>query len=225
VPPPRRPGLADRIAGLLLFLPVPLVLWLLTAQPLGPGASLGTGVAVMLTHRLYARPFALSRSSRRCLWCGGPSGEGPALDVEEPPGRTSWRACGGPHAARLVRTLSWASRHSRFLAAGVLGTLLVFLAGALLAAAGRPAWLVAGDPVAVFRLGIALTVLPLGWLGPRGPLAGDPGPRRPPRVPFAVHAQALVGTLAVVWLFRLVGLWWLAAALLHAARRIGLLPG
>ena len=46
--------------------------------------SLGTGVAVMLTHRLYARPFALSRAHRRCLWCGGPAGDGPGVDLDEP---------------------------------------------------------------------------------------------------------------------------------------------
>ncbi len=47
---------ADRLLGLLLFLPVPLVLWLLTRQPLGTLASLAIGFALMATHRLYARP-------------------------------------------------------------------------------------------------------------------------------------------------------------------------
>ena len=71
-----------------------------------------------------------------------------------------------------------------------------------------------GRHVAVFRLGIALAVLPFGWLAP---LAGPPGgPKR--RLPFPLHIQALLGTLWVVWLFRLVGLWWLVAALVHLSR-------
>ena len=202
-----------RVAGVLLFLPVPVVLWLFTRQPLGPWASLALGVALMATHRLYARPFALAWADRRCLWCGGGAGEGPRLDLEEPPGRTSWRACGDGHADRLARTLGWAAQRRLFLAVGILGTLAVFLAGAV--AAGRPAWLQPGDPVALFRLGVAVTVLPLGWLAPASPI-----PSRAERLPFPVHIQALVGTLWVLWLFRLVGLWWLGAGLLHVARRL-----
>jgi hypothetical protein len=208
---------SDRLGGVLLFLPVPVVLWLFTRQPLGPWASLGLGVLLVLTHRLYARPFALSRASRRCLWCGGPAGEGPAIDVDEPLGRTSWRACGAAHSSALARTLGWAAKRSRLLAFGILGTLALFLSLSVAAALGRPAWLRAEDAVAVFRLGVGLTVLPFGWLAPlTGPAGGPKG-----RLPFPLHIQALLGTLWVVWLFRLVGLWWLVAALLHLAGNHG----
>jgi hypothetical protein len=211
---------SDRPAGLLLFLPVPLVLWLFTRQPLGPWASLGAGAFLVLTHRLYARPFALARAERRCLWCGGPSGDGPAVEVDEPLGRTSWRACGVPHASALSRTLGWAAGHSRLLALGILGTLALFLAGAVLAALGRPSWLAPEDPVALFRLGIALSVLPFGWLAPGSGGHGPAPEDAARRLPFPVHIQALLGTLWVVWLFRLVGLWWLVAALVHLSRRL-----
>jgi hypothetical protein len=215
---------SDRRAGILLFLPVPVVLWLFTQQPLGPWASLGTGAVLMLTHRLYARPFALSRAARRCLWCGGPAGEGPGVEAEEPHGRTSWRACRASHASALRRTLGWAAARSRLLALGILGTLALFLLGAVAAALGRPAWIEPQDPVALFRFGIALTVLPFGWLAPASQTRGAPGlaPESQParRLPFPVHIQALLGTLWVLWLFRLVGLWWLVAALLHLSRRL-----
>jgi hypothetical protein len=212
---------SDRLAGLLLFLPVPVVLWLFTRQPLGPWGSLGAGALLVLTHRLYARPFALSRAARRCLWCGGPAGDGPGVDVHEPLGRTSWRACGAPHAGALLQTLGWATDRSWLLALGILGTLALFFLGAVAAALGRPAWLEPGDPVALFRLGVALTVLPFGWLAPASVARGVPPEGRPAgRLPFPVHIQALLGTLWVVWLFRLVGLWWLVAALLHISRRL-----
>ena len=61
----------DRLLGVLLFLPVPVVLLLFTRMPLGVGESLALGVAITITHRFYARPFARSRADRRCLWCGG----------------------------------------------------------------------------------------------------------------------------------------------------------
>jgi hypothetical protein len=203
----------DRVLGLLLFLPVPAVLYLFTQAPLDPPISLALGVVLMASHRLYARPFALARAGRRCLWCGGAAADGPGLTVVEPPGSTQWRACGEEHAAAGRRFLGWAGAHRTFVQAGILGTLALFLALALVAAL-RPWGLVRyADAVGVFRLGIAATVLPLSILGPRGPDG------RPLRTPFPVHIQALIGTTAVLWLFRIVGLVWLALAILHFAGR------
>jgi hypothetical protein len=68
--------------------------------------------------------------------------------------------------------------------------------------------------VAFFKLGIALTVLPLGWLALRRPPADGAL-----RVPFPVHIQALVGSWTVLWLLRVIGAVWLMQAGLHAWRR------
>lgn len=200
--------------GALLFLPVPAVLLLFTRAPFGPLASLGLGVALMLTHRLYARPWALARSARRCLWCTRPADAGSELVIEEPFGTTTWRACSDDHADRVRRLLGWAGAHGLFLKAGILGTLGIFLIAAVLTTLGWLGPLRHADAVAVFRLGIAATVLPLGWLGStRPPEAG------PLRVPFPVHIQALVGSWTVTWLFRVVGAVWLVQAIVHAWQR------
>ena len=210
-------AVSQRIAGLLLFLPVPVVLALFTRQPLGPWPSLALGVLVMATHRLYARPFALARRDGRCLWCGSRAGAGPSFELREPDGVTSWRACSAQHEELARRTLGWAAAHGHFLAAGILGSLAAFLALAAAVASGRARGIEMADAVAVFRLGVALSVLPLGWLGPsRGPAASADR-----ALPFPVHIQALVGTLWVVWLFRLVGLWWLVAGALRVVQRLG----
>lgn len=202
--------MSDRLPGILLFLPVPVVLFLFTQAPVGVTASLGLGVALMLSHRFYARPFSLRRATRRCLWCGRAVGpEAPGLDLVEPFAATSWRACPA-HLDRLRRTLGWAQARAGFLKLGILGTLLAFLALALLVPHA--------DATAFFRLGIAVTVLPMGLLGPR-----HAAPVGPLRVPFPVHIQALIGTHAVLWLFRLVGAAWLALALCHGAQRLGAL--
>lgn len=209
--------MGDRTAGLLLFLPVPLVLWLFTRMPLGAAPSLILGILLVATHRLYARPFALSRAGRRCLWCGGPAARGPTLTVAEPPGVTEWRTCGPRHHDAVARVLDFAARHALTLKAGILGTLGIFLVATLGAAAGWLRVVTPADATAFFRLGVAATVLPLGWLGER---LGRPGVE-PPRVPFPLHIQALIGTRAVQWLFRLVGLAWLLLAARHAAIRLG----
>jgi hypothetical protein len=211
-----------RVAGVLLFLPVPLVLFLFTRAPLGVLVSLGVGVVLTLTHRLYARPWALSRAAGRCLWCGGSalvaSPTGTQLSIEEPFGRSVWRACGEPHARSLRRVLGWAARRAPLLKLGILGTLAVFVAWGSAAGFGWLGPLAFGDAVAFFRLGIALTVLPLGWLAARA----TPAPVETLRAPFPLHVPALIGLWAVLWLFRLIGLVWLIQGGLHLAQRLGL---
>jgi hypothetical protein len=203
----------DRLLGLLLFLPVPAVLVLYTQAPLGPLPSLAAGIALMASHRFYARPFALARAGRRCLWCGGAAADGPALAVEEPFGETRWRACGEGHARAARRFLAWTGSHRRFVQAGILGTLAAFLVLALAAALRPSGGLRYADAVNFFRVGIAATVLPLSVLGVRG------ADGLALRTPFPLHVQALIGTAAVLWLFRLVGVAWLALAVVHFATR------
>jgi hypothetical protein len=232
----------DRALGILLFLPVPLVLWLFTRQPLGILPSLGLGALLMLTHPLYARPFALRRARERCLWCGGRARERKTeegarhelsvrqeptdrrelpdrqeLTLVEPRGTTTWYACRREHLVPLRHTLGYAERHTRFLRAGILGALGVFLLASIPAALRRSGPIRADDAVALFRLLVALTVLPLGWIGPRGPMREAIG--TPIRTPFPVHIQALIGTWGVLWLFRLIGILWLIQGIAHFTRR------
>jgi hypothetical protein len=206
----------DRLLGLLLFLPVPLVLFLFTQAPLGVWTSLGLGVLLMLTHRLYARPFAQARAEHRCLWCGRALHSGRELIVEEPSGVTRWRACGEPHARRALAFLDWSGAHRVFLQGGILGTLVLFLVLAALAAAGLARGARYLDAVNVFRLGIAATVLPLALLA-----VANRAVSSRVRTPFPVHIQALIGTRAVLWLFRVVGVAWLGLAVVYAVRRFG----
>lgn len=206
----------DRLVGLLLFLPVPVVLFLFTRLPLGVDASVALGVVLMATHRVYARPWALRRSSTRCLWCGGPGGARP-VELREPGGETTWAACSPSHHALLRRLLGWADGHRMLLVLGILGALAVFLVLVLAAAHGVAGPVQVPDAVNLFRLSVALSVLPLGWLGPR---SQEPPPGRV-AAPFPVHIQALLGSLAVTWLFRGVGIAWLALGVRHFAGRLG----
>jgi len=208
-----------RVIGVLLFLPVPLVLFLFTRAPLGILPSLGIGIVLMLTHRVYARPWALARAHRRCLWCGADIAatlSAAELVLEDPLGRASWCACREAHARPVRAVLAWAAARSRFLTFGILGTLGVFLAWAAGSQLLAPSRLEHDDAVAFFRLGIAACVLPLGWLSARS----DATSGEAPRSPFPLHVPALVGLRTVLWLFRLVGMLWLAQGSLHVAERV-----
>ncbi len=205
-----------RVAGIALFLPVPLVLWLFSFTPLGIPLSLTAGVLVMLTHPLYARPFALERKTRRCLWCGRETRDGTLLTVAEPQGETTWRVCCADHESRLRRFLGWAGRGRWLLRGAILGGLALLLVVTPLAGTGRLAPLVPGDGITSFKLLVALVVFPLGLLGP---VAGPPSPGAL-RVPFPVHIQSLIGTCAITWLFRIVGAIWLLRSSIYVAQRL-----
>jgi hypothetical protein len=205
-----------RLAGALLFLPVPIVLLLFTRLPLGVWPSLALGVALMATHRLYARPFARRHADARCLWCAGAAGGGPVLRVAEPFGETEWRTCGPAHGERVRQVLGWARRHALLLKVGILGGLAVFLLGASLSPLALPRALQPQDWVAFFRVAVATAILPLGWLA----LRNAPSPAEPLPAPFPVHIQALIGTASVLWLFRVIGIVWLALAVAHVASRL-----
>lgn len=240
-----------RFAGFLLFLPVPAVVFLFTRLPFGVVPSIAAGLALMMTHPLYARPWALRHAAHRCLWCGGPvapgarDSAGTALAVTDPRGTVNWGACGDEHRTSLVATLRFAARHGALLRVGILGTVAVSLVAAVLADRGWLGPFYVSDASAFFRLGVAVTVLPLGWLGPRlgggggaapaliGPTAVDRGGTGSARLgpgrietadtlhaPFPLHPAALIGVNAVLWLFRLIGLIWLAQGAFHVVERV-----
>ncbi len=211
-----------RLIGLLLFLPVPLVLILFTRLPFG-GISILAGLLLMATHQLYARPWAARRSGERCLWCGRsipPSatdrpGAGLVLTVADPRGVLSWGACGEAHLASAVEALRRAWRQRLLLRAGILGALVLYLGTAIPASLGWIGPITTGDASAIFRFGIAVTVLIYSWPWPAR--RGTPG--GPLRAPFPMHVPALIGVATVLWLFRLVGFLWLVQSIAHLARR------
>ena len=122
-----RRAMLERVAGLLVFLPIPFVLYLYTNNPWGVALSMGVGVVLMVTHVLYARPFARWRASKRCLWSGARIEQGVPVTVHDPLGAIDWKARDPRAAERLERTFGWAHRNSNFLRIGVLGTLITFL--------------------------------------------------------------------------------------------------
>jgi hypothetical protein len=162
--------------------------------------------------------------------------------VTDPRGTVDWVACGEEHRASLVAMLRFAARHGALLRVGILGTVTVSLAAAALADRGWLGPFRVSDASALFRLGVGLTVLPLGWLGPRlregigapaasvGPESrgdgggdrygdGEVGPTASLRAPFPLHLAALIGVNPALWLFRLVGLIWLAQGAFHVVER------
>lgn len=190
--------------GLLLFLPIPLVLFLFVRHPEPVGLSLLAGVVLMLGHRFVARPWMERVRLAKCLWCNrflpadAPGTE--RLEIATSGGPLVARCCAGHHdpAARYLAFLdawSWPLRLGIFLP-------LLLLLGSLAAFALRGGGFVP-TTTALFKLVIGATVN----LAAFGYLAASPHPR--PRVPFPPHNFFLLGIRNLLWIFRLVGIWWI----------------
>ena len=199
--------LGDQLLGLLLFLFIPVVLFLFVVHPEPLRWSVAAGVVLMLGHRMIARPYMSRVAGRRCLWTGGSLAEHDATSVE-------LGTLGEPVVAR-VRTLherdlrrffSFVCRRRMPLRAGIFLPLLLLLGTLAAAAAGQASDDTVVIATNVFRLVVGLTVnfAAWGWLAVREP-------DQEIRVPFPLHNFFLLGVRALLWIFRLVGIWWIWA--------------
>jgi hypothetical protein len=207
-----------QLLGVVLFLFIPLVLFLFVRHPEPIPASLGAGVALMVGHRFLARPYMEAVRLRKCLWCNGR----PQPSVETVTLLVGARGAGAerelvaavcPHhrdpAARFVGFLDRARLPLRL---GIFVPLLLLLVALLAASFGERRWL---DPtVALFQLvvGITVNVAAFGCLAAK--------PVEPARPPFPAHNFFLLGIRNLLWVFRLVGIWWIVVGALGLARVI-----
>lgn len=198
----RPASLAELLLGAVLFLPIPVVLWLFVGQPRPLARSLAVGIALMVAHRFVARPYMRRIAARRSLWSGLPV-RGAASRVEIRLGReTLSAACEPTERERTLRFFAFLRRWRWLIRAGIFGPLLALLACLAMTAAGRPTPL--GSVTAFFQLAVGVTVAGCSFLWPL-----EKAPREPivPAVPM--HTFFLLGTVPLLWIFRLVGLWWI----------------
>jgi len=200
-----------RVPGVLLFLFIPLVLFLFVSEPVSAGGSHLLGVAIMFAHRLAARPYMLANLSRRCLWCGAAVETGERVPAGDRGGPLVFSACAPACRDRALVFVAFAERWRAFFLAGIGVPLAVFVATGLLAAAGvevlsREARLV------IFRGVIAATVLSAALLHRTEPL-----PTRSPRFPFPIHNVFLLGIRLTLAVFLVVGALWLVQTALILA--------
>lgn len=207
------------LQGLLLFLFIPLVLILFLRQPLGPGWSVALGLAIMVVHRLLAASWTAKFADVRCLWCGR-VGVGRTVPVMASGRRWQMTACSDAHAALVARFLGSVFRFRTPIAIGIFVPLAWLIVASLSSAAGHP--LLPHDTNAlIFRVVVAATVVTASlapFMGQtssaRSPASAlDPPLDHPLRCPFPIHNLSLLGIRNTLWMFRIVGAWWLIDAL------------
>jgi len=202
-----------RVTGALFFLFIPLVLVLFLRMPLGLPGSVVLGIVLMFTHRLIARPFMARHLERRCFWCGRDlPGPGVPVPFRSRTRTIEARACSGTHAGRLIA-------FARMVAAGRLVVFLliflpvsIYLANALLTITGH-GFLPLETARAAFKIPIAVAVVTLSFAWPLGARL-----TREPAIDLPSHNLSLLGVATTLWVFRIVGLFWLVQAAWNALR-------
>lgn len=190
--------------GLLLFLFIPAVLFLFVRHPAPLWLSLAGGVALMVGHRRLARPYFRRALARKCVWCNRTlPAAAEALALTQRSETFAARACPG-HRAPAAKFFAFLGRFRLPLALGIFVPLLALLATLAAAAAGQKVPLPA--VTAFFQLAIGLTVNAAA-LAYRFTPESPAGAALP--VPFPVHNFFLLGVRTLLWIFRLVGLWWI----------------
>ncbi|MEO7793513.1 MAG: hypothetical protein ABIV06_01970 [Thermoanaerobaculia bacterium] len=211
--------------GVVLFLFIPLVLFLFVGRPMPVAACVAAGLGVMAVHRLIARPYMQASRPHKCVWCnrffvGEAGGEHAAqLAVVLAQGGAAapleLLACPA-HVEPTRRFFSFVDRCRLPLRIGI-GLPLGLLLGALLAfSAGIGDW--TEPATALFRLVVGLSV----QLAALGPWLG--APREQSRAAFPVHNFYLLGVRAILWIFRIVGIWWIVSGGRYWLEAGGLIP-
>lgn len=191
------------LTGVLLFLFIPLVLFLYVRHPEPVGVSLVAGVVLMIGHRFLARPYMGRVLPVKCVWCNrvpARGAEDSTLELRTRGGAVQARCCPG-HRKPAAKFFSFLHAWRWPLRLGIFLPLLYLLLALALDAAGRPAPLNSATHWFKLVVGITVNVAAFGYLASRE--------RSSLSVPFPVHNFFLLGVRNLLWVFRLVGIWWI----------------
>ncbi len=218
-----------RLQGLALFAFIPIVLILFLAQPLGTVASLLIGIVLMFGHRFVAVPFVQKHRHQRCLWCGRPGQIGPAGDRAElrdfevlspVTGSGTYAVCsrgaGRSCASRWDALYTLADRFRLLIRLGI-GIPVIYLLGSELVrgTTGTELWTGSATTVQIFKGVVALTVVSISvvYLAYRRSDDSVSGEAEGRVLAAPVHNLGLLGAGWTLWIFRVVGVWWLVRIL------------
>ncbi|HEX4966414.1 MAG TPA: hypothetical protein VF173_36740 [Thermoanaerobaculia bacterium] len=205
-------------AGLFLF--IPLVLFLFVRHPAPVGVSLGAGILLMVGHRFLARPYMSRVAPVKCVWCnrvlpaapeGKRAGEISTLDLRSRGNAIPARCC-AVHRRPATQFFNFLHAWRWPLRLGIFVPLLFLLIALAASAAGQPAPVDLATAWFKLVVGLIVNLAALGYFF----VSGE---EQRLDVPFPAHNFFLLGVRILLWIFRLVGLWWIWQGLAFVLRQ------
>lgn len=189
------------IQGILLFLFIPLVLFLFLKYPFGVPLSFLAAILLMMVHRLIARPFFLRNKTLRCFWCGKTGNRRVPMEVEAGE-RLTIELCDPICRQQAEKFFDFTYRFRTFLQIGIFLPLSWYVVTMLLNHYGifhfPPDW-----SRFIFQFFVAVSVVTVS-------IAYRFGQETAHAVfPFPIHNLFLLSAKNTLLVFRYVGIWWL----------------
>jgi hypothetical protein len=198
-----------RLQGLLLFLVLPLAIYLLVSQPCWPLPALLVGVGLLLSHRFLASPFVRQKLWQRCVWTGAEIAPGCEYRIRARGGEWVFRAFSERERDRAARFFTFCHRYAWLLRIVFLGPLAFYVVMEILRLTGIAGGTSSDVNRMVFLGTIGLACL-LVYVACR---LVEPIPHHAKEIvsfPFGVHVFALLGISWTLLIFAFTGAWWIA---------------
>ena len=191
--------------GILLFLFIPLVLYLFLQHPFGVPASFAIAIAIMVGHRFVARPFFLRNTGIRCFWCGRTSKTREKIQVKSGT-VVAIELCEQNCSRPAKQFFDFTFRYRVWLRLGIFLPLLWYIVTMVLNDLGI--WSFPNEwNRFIFQFFIATSVVLISFAYRTGMETSDPV------FPFPIHNLSLIGAKNTLLVFRYVGIWWLAVSI------------
>jgi hypothetical protein len=159
----------------------------------------------MFGHRFIARPYMLRNINKRCIWSGKGLKKNPSSFIlRSKKGDLTLYAKTTSNKENAVRFFNFVDSARIFLKPAILGTLTWYLCSVIIGEI-NPDWqyLKRDLFVQIFKLVIAVSVLLGSFLYKIGKTV------EPVNAVFPVHNFFLLGIRWILWVFRIVGAWWI----------------
>ena len=199
-------GSAIHGKGALLFLFIPFVLYLFLRFPFGILPSFALAIFLMMSHRFVAVPFMERNREARCLWCGRTTRTREQLVVRAGSRELRFECCEQGCRSRISKFCRFCARHRHWIRAGIFLPLIWYIITMLLIGVRRFVFPIEWNRF-IFQFFIACTVVSISFLYPLAREAERPS------LPFPIHNLFLLGIRNTLWIFRLVGIWWISFGL------------
>jgi hypothetical protein len=196
------------LLGILLFLFIPLVLFLFLRHPFGILISFGIAIVIMIAHRFIAIPFMNRFRNLRCLWCGRTS----RTRVKQTVGSIEFEFCQQNCITKAKRFFDFCSRFAPLLRAGIFIPLAWYVITMTLTALNLIHFPEDWNHF-IFQFFIAVTVVSISFLYWIGKETDTPS------FPFPIHNLFLLGIKNTLMVFRLIGIWWIIVSLIFLVHR------